>query len=400
MPQRYERSSIACASIEADRGLGNTSSPRRSRATTSSCMAYKDEYEVARLYTRPSSAAAREAFEGDYTLKFHLAPPLFAKPDPVTGVPRKRTFGAWMMSAFRLLAKLKGLRGTAFDVFGRTEERRTERELIADYERTVEELLATLGPRQPRDRRRDREHPRRDPRVRPREGREPRAGESEGSGDCSRRSVARARQAGRREDPAQRGLPRASRGRTAAASRGRSRPSPRTRTTSRSTGRSSRPRIERDSPFSKFPGLDRAVHAGLRQRAHPAGAKHPGPCRLRAADRPPARAIRVPRRLGRRLRARRRSVEVLNVMTRRGRAAARVEVREVVGPALVRKLAGETLIVYAADGLDRLRHLGQGRRSRPTTRSWSTRPDMTEIALAAAGGTPSARAVLIRLDRT
>jgi indolepyruvate ferredoxin oxidoreductase len=83
-------------------------------------------------------------FEGDYALKFHLAPPIFAKPDPVTGVPRKRAFGPWMMSAFRVLARLKGLRGTAFDVFGRTEERRTERQLIADYERTVEELLGRL----------------------------------------------------------------------------------------------------------------------------------------------------------------------------------------------------------------------------------------------------------------
>jgi indolepyruvate ferredoxin oxidoreductase len=83
-------------------------------------------------------------FEGDYALRFHLAPPIMAKADPVTGVPRKRAFGPWMMSAFRVLAKLKGLRGTAFDVFARTEERRTERQLIADYERTVHELLAKL----------------------------------------------------------------------------------------------------------------------------------------------------------------------------------------------------------------------------------------------------------------
>jgi indolepyruvate ferredoxin oxidoreductase len=67
-----------------------------------------------------------------------------AKADPVTGVPRKRAFGPWMMSAFKVLAALKGLRGTAFDVFGRTEERRTERRLVADYERTVDELLAKL----------------------------------------------------------------------------------------------------------------------------------------------------------------------------------------------------------------------------------------------------------------
>ena len=109
-------------------------------------MAYKDEYEVARLYTRPEFTQRLAAtFEGDYGLKFHLAPPIFAKPDPVTGVPRKREFGPWMMSAFRVLARLKGLRGTVLDVFGRSAERRTERELIAAYARTVEELLARLG---------------------------------------------------------------------------------------------------------------------------------------------------------------------------------------------------------------------------------------------------------------
>ena len=84
-------------------------------------------------------------FEGDYTLKFHLAPPLLNRPDPVTGIAKKSEFGAWMMTGFRVLAKLKGLRGTAFDVFGRTEERRTERRLIADYEATVDELLRGLS---------------------------------------------------------------------------------------------------------------------------------------------------------------------------------------------------------------------------------------------------------------
>ena len=109
-------------------------------------MAYKDEYEVARLYTQPDFAQRLSAtFEGDYTLKFHLAPPVLAKPDPVTGVPRKRAFGPWMMSAFKVLAKLRGLRGTAFDFFGRTEERRLERQLIVDYERTIDELLGTLN---------------------------------------------------------------------------------------------------------------------------------------------------------------------------------------------------------------------------------------------------------------
>jgi indolepyruvate ferredoxin oxidoreductase len=109
-------------------------------------MAYKDEYEVARLYA--SGEFARRVagmFEGDYKLYFHLAPPLIAKPDPRTGEPRKKRFGPWVMGLFKLLARMKGLRGGALDVFGRTEERRTERALIGEYEKTVEALLAGLS---------------------------------------------------------------------------------------------------------------------------------------------------------------------------------------------------------------------------------------------------------------
>ncbi|MCX7340498.1 MAG: indolepyruvate ferredoxin oxidoreductase family protein [Hyphomicrobiales bacterium] len=109
-------------------------------------MAYKDEYEVARLYTDGAFLRQVEAtFEGEaMRLRFHLAPPLLSKPDPVTGEPRKMTFGPWMMSAFRVLARLKGLRGTAFDIFGYSQERKTERRLIADYNALIEELLARL----------------------------------------------------------------------------------------------------------------------------------------------------------------------------------------------------------------------------------------------------------------
>ena len=84
-------------------------------------------------------------FEGDYRVNFHLAPPLLAKPDPQTGEPRKMRFGPWMLRAFGLLARLKGLRGTALDIFGRTAERRMERALIVEYEQTVEALLAGLS---------------------------------------------------------------------------------------------------------------------------------------------------------------------------------------------------------------------------------------------------------------
>ena len=109
-------------------------------------LAYKDEYEVARLYTDPAFWQKVEArFEGDYSVRFHLAAPLLARPDPNTGHIAKRAFGQGMMRVFRLLARLKGLRGTRWDVFGYTAERRAERALIADYEADVAELLDSLS---------------------------------------------------------------------------------------------------------------------------------------------------------------------------------------------------------------------------------------------------------------
>ncbi len=110
-------------------------------------LAYKDEYEVARLYTDGSfRKALEEEFEGNLSLEFHLAPPIFAKPDPVTGRPRKRKLGPWTMTLFRLLARMKGLRGTALDPFGRSEDRKLERRLIADYKTLIEEVLTGLTP--------------------------------------------------------------------------------------------------------------------------------------------------------------------------------------------------------------------------------------------------------------
>ncbi|MDB5405777.1 MAG: indolepyruvate ferredoxin oxidoreductase [Rhodospirillales bacterium] len=108
-------------------------------------MAYKDEYEVARLYSDGSfRRRLAEQFEGDYTLQFHLAPPLLAARDPRTGRLKKRRFGRWMMRSFALLARLKFLRGTAFDIFGYSEERCTERRLIGEYEAVIEALLSGL----------------------------------------------------------------------------------------------------------------------------------------------------------------------------------------------------------------------------------------------------------------
>ena len=110
-------------------------------------MAYKDEYEVARLYTNGDFAQKlKERFEGDVKVKVHLAPPLFARKDPNTGHLTKRAYGPWVLGAFRLLASLRGLRGTAFDVFGYTKERRQERQLIEDYVRRMDGLAAALTP--------------------------------------------------------------------------------------------------------------------------------------------------------------------------------------------------------------------------------------------------------------
>ena len=108
-------------------------------------LAYKDEYEVARLYSNGDFTRQLEAqFEGDYRLEFHLAPSWLAKRDPHTGQPRKRSFGPWMLRAFDVLAKFKFLRGTALDPFGRSLERRQERELIERYVSDVEMILQHL----------------------------------------------------------------------------------------------------------------------------------------------------------------------------------------------------------------------------------------------------------------
>ncbi len=101
-------------------------------------LAIKDEYEVARLYADPAFRAGIDAlFEGDFKLRVQLAPPLIARPDPSTGRPRKRSFGPWLLRALPWLARLRGLRGTPWDIFGRSPERRAERQLIRDYEDDV-----------------------------------------------------------------------------------------------------------------------------------------------------------------------------------------------------------------------------------------------------------------------
>jgi indolepyruvate ferredoxin oxidoreductase len=143
--ERYRRLVDEVRAAEQQKAKGSTALTEAVARYGFKLMAYKDEYEVARLYTSPEFRQKLEAqFEGDYTLRFHLAPPLFAKRDAVTGELKKTEYGPWMMKAFGLLAKLRFLRGGAFDIFGRTDERRTERALIGEYEATVRELVAGL----------------------------------------------------------------------------------------------------------------------------------------------------------------------------------------------------------------------------------------------------------------
>ncbi len=107
-------------------------------------LAYKDEYEVARLHLETASKARAE-FDGDFRMTFHLAPPILSRIGP-NGRPEKKRFGPWMLNVFGLLARMKGLRGTALDPFGRSAERKMERALIAQYEADMAEVLPKVTP--------------------------------------------------------------------------------------------------------------------------------------------------------------------------------------------------------------------------------------------------------------
>jgi len=121
--------------------------PRAVAINYAKLLAYKDEYEVARLYTDGRfEQKIRDQFDGDFKLSFNLAPPLLGGAKDALGRPKKRAFGAWLMPVFRLLAKLRGLRGTAFDIFGYSVERRMERDLIAGYEKDAAHVLSVLSP--------------------------------------------------------------------------------------------------------------------------------------------------------------------------------------------------------------------------------------------------------------
>ncbi len=141
--ERYR--SLVARVRAAEQPLGSTSLTEAVARHYFKLLAIKDEYEVARLYTDPAfMTKIRDSFEGDFRLNFHLAPPLLAKIDHNTGHPKKQAYGPWMMRAFGLLAKLRFLRGGSFDIFGRTAERRMERQLITDYEADIALILERL----------------------------------------------------------------------------------------------------------------------------------------------------------------------------------------------------------------------------------------------------------------
>jgi indolepyruvate ferredoxin oxidoreductase len=126
--------------------LGSEALTRAVALNYAKVLAYKDEYEVARLLTDPAfEQELKETFEGDGKLSFHLAPPLISKIDPDLGRPRKKRFGEGMRMPLRWVARMKRLRGTPFDLFGRSEERKRERGLIKTYEAMLDEFAGSLS---------------------------------------------------------------------------------------------------------------------------------------------------------------------------------------------------------------------------------------------------------------
>jgi indolepyruvate ferredoxin oxidoreductase len=143
---RYRNMVMQVRNAAANGGFGDAL-PRAVAISYAKLLAYKDEYEVARLYTDGKfEKQLRDQFDGDFKISFNLAPPMLAGGTDALGRPRKRAFGAWMMPVFRLLAGMRGLRGTAFDIFGYSADRRLERDLIAGYEKDVGHVLTVLSP--------------------------------------------------------------------------------------------------------------------------------------------------------------------------------------------------------------------------------------------------------------
>jgi indolepyruvate ferredoxin oxidoreductase len=146
--RRYSELVDRVRRVESDRLAGSTQLSEAVARYYFKLLAYKDEYEVARLHADPAFGRnLAEQFEGPYRLNYYLSPPILARRDRHTGIARKYRFGPWVGTVFRMLAPLKFLRGTPLDLFGYSAERRTERALIGEYEQTIDEVLGRLDAR-------------------------------------------------------------------------------------------------------------------------------------------------------------------------------------------------------------------------------------------------------------
>jgi indolepyruvate ferredoxin oxidoreductase len=146
--RRYRNWVEKVRAVEAEKARGQCGLAEAAARYLFKLMAYKDEYEVARLYSETSFLErVKSTFDGDrLRFEFHLAPPLLTRRDPRTGEPKKMSFGPWILRAFAVLAKFRFLRGTPLDPFGYTAERRTERRLVSEYEQLLDELCGHLTP--------------------------------------------------------------------------------------------------------------------------------------------------------------------------------------------------------------------------------------------------------------
>jgi indolepyruvate ferredoxin oxidoreductase len=146
--RRYRNWVEKVRTVEAEKARGQCGLAEAVARYLFKLMAYKDEYEVARLYSETSFLErVKSTFDGDrLRFEFHLAPPLLTRRDPQTGEPKKMSFGPWMLRAFAVVAKFKFLRGTVFDPFGYTAERQTERRLVTEYEQLLDDLCGHLTP--------------------------------------------------------------------------------------------------------------------------------------------------------------------------------------------------------------------------------------------------------------
>jgi indolepyruvate ferredoxin oxidoreductase len=146
LAERYRKLVTQVRDAATSGGYGDAL-PRAVAINYAKLLAYKDEYEVARLYTDGRfEKQLRDQFEGDFKFSFNLAPPFLSRGVDALGRPGKRAFGSWMMTAFKILARMRGLRGTAFDIFGQTADRKLERDLIVGYEKDVATVLGLLSP--------------------------------------------------------------------------------------------------------------------------------------------------------------------------------------------------------------------------------------------------------------